>query len=94
MLKHSTYIAGVKFRPGAADYLAKLGNCDSLTLVPEPTNQFDPHAVQVMHGPMHLGYVPRDLSAEVSRLIADGRIHAVRRIAASLVIEYREAVSP
>lgn len=93
MLKHSTYIAGVKFRLGADDYLRKLGDCDSLTLVPEPTNRFDPHAVQVWHAGVHLGYVPRDLSAEVFILVGEQRIHAVKRVGSKLIIEYREAAA-
>ena len=88
---HQTYIAGVKFRMGAADILAALDDGSEVILEPEPTNQYDPHAVRVMSGNRHVGFVPRDLSQEVSGLIAAGQItRAVKRSGNSLEIHYEK----
>lgn len=72
---HTAYIAGAKFRPQAEQaHLAGLPDGAELDLKPEPTNQYDPNAVQIIHDGHHVGYVPRDLSAEVTALLADGRV--------------------
>lgn len=64
---HTSYIAGVKFRPQAEQtHLAGLEVGTAFDLKPEPTNQYDPNAVQVVHDGHHVGYVPRDLSEEVA----------------------------
>lgn len=52
-------VAGIPYRnhpPGTLQSL-KLG--DAVTLVAEPHNQFDPNAIKVMHGHIHLGYIPK-----------------------------------
>ncbi len=72
--KHEAFIAGVKFRPGAEGRLQSLADGALLTLDPEPDNQYDPDAVRVLHEGFHLGYVPRELSAEVATLIKHRRI--------------------
>lgn len=64
-------LAGVKFRREA--YLsAKVANNDVLTLKPEPTNKYDPNAVQVFKGEIHIGYVPREFSSMVADHLAQG----------------------
>lgn len=93
MLTDNTYIAGVKFRDGAADYLAELDRDATFTLEPEPTNKYDPNAVKVMHGEKHLGYVPKDLAPLVCRRIAAGLIDRVTRRGetnSGIDIHYRE----
>ncbi len=40
-----------------------------LTLLPEPANEHDPRAVQIMDGTMHLGYVPSPLLDYVHSVI-------------------------
>lgn len=59
-------VAGVSFRPEA------LGDAGfdpgrRLALVPEPDNEHDPHAVAIWNAErtMQLGYVPRDVAAEL-----------------------------
>lgn len=74
---HQTYVAGVKFRPGAVEHMATLDQGAEFALQPEPTNQYDPNAVKILHGDRHVGYVPRDLSEEVSQLVAAGRVERV-----------------
>ncbi|KKL96907.1 hypothetical protein LCGC14_1839800 [marine sediment metagenome] len=83
MTHHQTYIAGVKFRPGAAEILAGLDEAAAFDLVPEPQNIHDTNAVKIMHGDHHVGYVPRDLSAEVSRALSDNRVDKCCRRAGS-----------
>lgn len=38
----------------------------SVTLVPEPTNKFDPNAVMVQYEGAHLTYLPKELAAMVA----------------------------
>jgi len=72
---HTSYVAGWKFRPQAEQvHLAGLAEGVEFDLKPEPTNQYDPKAVQIIHEGHHVGYVPRDLSAEVTALLARGRV--------------------
>ncbi len=72
------YVAGVKFRKGWKENLKKLEEGQSLRLVPEPTNRFDPNAIQVCEeseeSPM-IGYVPAKTgeAVEVSTLLKAGR---------------------
>ena len=80
-MKRSFFIAGVQFRP-----IAEIGRAmkeitigDILPLSPEPTNKYDPNAVQILFehadGPVDvtfLGYVPKKFSAEVAGLMEAG----------------------
>jgi hypothetical protein len=55
-------VAGISFRKEACRVVHGLGVPDMATLVPEPTNPYDPNAIAVhMHG-QHVGYVPRVLT--------------------------------
>lgn len=36
-----------------------------LSLEGEPDNQYDPHAIKVLDGDRHLGYLPKDLAARM-----------------------------
>lgn len=51
-MKRQFFIAGVQFRPAGDIRIAgaKLKVGDRLTLVSEPTNKFDPNAVQIIYG--------------------------------------------
>lgn len=52
-------VAGVSFRQ---DAVPSPGSYD-FTLRAEPTNSHDRNAVKVLHGPRHVGYLPRDEAA-------------------------------
>lgn len=77
-MKRQFFIAGVQFRPQleikkAAEIMKER---DYLLLKPEPTNKFDPNAVQIIlkgeigkREPIFLGYVPKKYSSEVSALL-------------------------
>lgn len=49
-------IAGV---PHRKPDLSKLKLGDSVNLVHEPHNAFDPNAIMVLHNGVHLGYIPK-----------------------------------
>lgn len=52
-------LAGVSFRRGNfKDAMLAVG--DVLDLKPEPENKFDPNAIAVYKGTLHIGYVPKD----------------------------------
>ena len=42
-------------------------------LVPEPSNQYDRNAVKLVIGRWHIGYVPREISAEVAAVLGGGQ---------------------
>lgn len=69
-------LAGAKFRPAAARALIAdlpLNDSDnSITLEPEPTNAYDPDAIQVLVDEVHIGYVPKNITDEVHLLINAG----------------------
>jgi hypothetical protein len=67
-----TYIAGVGYRPGARERLAKIIPGEWLTLKLEPENPYDPKAVAVYDGDMHLGYVPAADAPAVGKAMRDG----------------------
>ena len=68
----TTYIAGVRFRPGAAQRLRDIKAGTTLGLQREPGNKHDAFAVKVVSNGQHLGYVPRDYSMKVARAIDFG----------------------
>lgn len=88
MPKHTSHIAGAKHR-GAEGYIQVLKADTALVLEPEPTNKYDPHAVKVIHAGRHIGYVPRDLSKDVTRICNEARlISATIDERRRLIIEY------
>jgi hypothetical protein len=86
-MKRSFYVAGVQFRP-RSDINEALRNLivgDKLCLSVEPTNRFDPNAVQIIakhqlmdhevdgsFSEVFLGYVPKKFSSEVSAMLGIG----------------------
>jgi hypothetical protein len=82
-MKRQFFIAGVQFRPkNEISYAAKeIEVGTKLILKPEPTNKFDPNAVQVLchlidtdgsELDVFLGYVPKKFSSEVSAMLGIG----------------------
>ena len=65
-------VAGVSFRPEAvADQSFDPGR--PLALVPEPGNEHDPNAIEVLAGQQQIGWVPRELAAELAPELDAGR---------------------
>ena len=68
------YVAGVQHHD-IKDVLDELSDGIELQMIPEPTNQYDATAVQIIfnsieqNGDVMLGYVPGKLSAKVTNFI-------------------------
>lgn len=77
MAEYNIHIAGVKFKPGAADILAEMDTSAELELRPEPENQYDPNAVGIYFEDNQVGYVPGYLSKKIILLIKDEQIDMV-----------------
>ena len=76
MTKSLVALVGTKFRgPEMIKLLASLPQGEPLTLIREPTNQYDRNAVQVWARGEHIGYVKgsqnRDIAARMDRARAD-----------------------
>jgi hypothetical protein len=72
MAKSLVTLVGNKHRGRPAmDLLATLPNGEPLTLIREPTNQYDPYAVQVWARGLHIGFVKKeqnhDLAARIDK---------------------------
>jgi len=70
------YIAGVQYHrlPSLVKSKVDIKQGTKLDLVPEPTNNFDPNAIQIIFvdpskNTYNLGYVPKRLSSEISAII-------------------------
>ncbi len=63
-------IAGFRYYDGAKE-LPGLVAGTKLTLRAEPANPYDSFAVEILHGPAKLGYVPRFCNRHISRLLQD-----------------------
>lgn len=89
--QYDTYIAGVKFRPGAREYLAELEAGTALEHEPEPTNRFDPSAIKLIHEGMFVGYVPRAAAEKMAQQIADGTFdRVVFKTGTKIVLHYHK----
>ena len=61
-------IAGVQYH----DYKRVLNSIkvgDKLRMIPEPTNKYDPNAVQLHFGNIFLGFVPGKISSDISAFL-------------------------
>ncbi len=65
-------VAGFQYYDGPLAW-DRLGVGDPLELVRESHNRYDPWAVSVQWHGVKLGYVPRQVSEEISRLLEAGR---------------------
>ena len=76
----SFYVAGVKFRKGWKENIARLEEGQTLNLVPDPSNRFDPDAIIISGSEkgetdiMILGFVPAKTgeAKEVAALLRRG----------------------
>ena len=70
------YIAGVKFHQYKS-VLSDVSEGNDLQLIPEPTNKFDPNAVQIHFDngdkAAFIGFVPKKYSSEISGLLEIGK---------------------
>ena len=66
-------VAGVTFE-GRQDLIRQLNQDSVYFLVPEPDNEYDPNAVQVIADCQCIGYVPRELAPIVAWLLQNKRL--------------------
>lgn len=74
---HKFFIAGVKFH-ALKLVIGDLSEGDNLTLLPEPSNKFDPNAVRIEYlgknyDSTMLGFVPKKFSSEVAAALEVGK---------------------
>lgn len=69
---HSFFIAGVQHHQ-MHSVLKDLEEGQTLHLVLEPTNKYDPNAVRIEHKGTMLGFVPRKFSSEVTAMVTVGK---------------------
>ena len=74
---HEFFIAGVQFHE-LKSVINDLSEGDNLTLLPEPSNKFDPNAVRIEYLPkdydsVMLGFVPKKFSSEVAAMLEVGK---------------------
>lgn len=62
-------LMGSSFIPGAGGLIDKLKSGQPLALLRQPNNEHDKNAVLVMWGKRPLGYLPRQLAAEVAPMM-------------------------
>ena len=73
--KFEFFVAGVKFHR-LRDCIEEVEAGETLEMIPEPTNKYDPNAVQLVYysnlkdTDFMVGYVPAKISAEVCALCA------------------------
>lgn len=75
MTQFTAYLRGVNFRPIEAKAIVnQFEGGESLVLVREPGNQFDPNAIQVLdpETQIHLGYVAKEVAQELAPLMDEG----------------------
>jgi len=70
------HVHGVSYRnsdgSSRQDIINRLSRNDPLRLIPEPSNHYDKHAVQVMSRYGMVGYVPADMSAKIATRLSAG----------------------
>jgi len=76
-------LVGVTFRGAEAKEIVKrltTEDGDKLSLEPEPDNDYDSHAVRVIHDPtqIHIGYLARENNYEVFKALERGEPLNVR----------------
>lgn len=74
-MQFEAILRGANFRPIEAQALVmQLDEDAPLILQREPDNQFDPNAIQVIEpeSEMHLGYVAKEVAAELAPLMDEG----------------------
>ena len=82
LLLNKFYIAGFQYYDGP-DLAGRFHTGMPLTLRAEPTNPYDPFAVEILHGKTKLGYIPRTDNKHISRLLDQGAGLACRVVEAN-----------
>lgn len=67
-MERTFYIAGVQFHE-MKNVISDLNEGQTLSLVPDPENKFDPNAVCIKHEDTMLGFVPKTFSSEIAAML-------------------------
>lgn len=71
-------VAGIHYRTGLAkDIIPELDILSNIHLIKDPTNRYDCYAVKIVYDRKRLGYVPRYISQNVSKLIDSNQIRKI-----------------
>jgi len=83
MYKSIYPIVGMKHRGTEAESIVREAkNGDQVRLVRDPENRFDPNAVMVMIGVLHVGFIPAPMAARLApSMDAHGKTEVVGRFA-------------
>lgn len=74
-MKSLVALVGTKFRGREAiDMLAALPQGEPLTLIREPTNQFDPRCVQIWARGVHIGFIKKEQNKAISAKMDRARL--------------------
>jgi single-stranded-DNA-specific exonuclease len=72
-----TKIVGVSFE-GRQDMLAGLREGAELELVRQPLNEYDPNAIAVRFGDLHVGFLRKEIAREIAPIFDEGRPYGAR----------------
>lgn len=87
-------VRGTSFRPASAKAVAAaLQPGEIVQLDPEPTNPYDPSAVRVIARGEFIGYVQKELSADVTELLGGPTIATVYSTIGAPMIELKTDVA-
>lgn len=73
-----THVAGSSWHDAGEIEVSRLVKGGELTLVRQPANPHDPHAIEVRVDDKRLGYVPRTQNEVVARLMDAGKAFVAR----------------
>ena len=65
------HVAGFSYYEGVLAF-EKLKIGEKVNLKAEPQNTYDKNAVEIFHGDHKLGYIPRGVNREISKLLVSG----------------------
>ncbi len=72
-----TKIVGVSFE-GRQDMLAGLREGAELELIRQPENEYDPNAIAVRFGNLHVGYIRKEIAREIASIFDEGTPYGAR----------------
>lgn len=88
-------LAGTRFRSTREQLVAAQLKIDqSVDLVRDPDNKFDPNAIKVMHGEAHIGFVAREMAKTLAPLMDADRYlvaHIWDRAGKDIIIEVQDS---
>jgi hypothetical protein len=94
-MSYITKLQGVSFRPAEVKETLKRIRADEtelgieVTLEPEPSNQYDPNAVKILFDGTFMGYVEKEIAADIAAAVSEGAAYTASIIGwASQVVTF------